>query len=502
MSPLDQRTDGPVRARRVLIVALALAGAAWGAAPADIWAQAPPAEDEGESGVPALRPTHLRQQGLHYLRVGRREAARQTLERALKLGGADDERLILALAKLYVGDGDLARAYEVLAEGPRSDKVQRMRAELGTLYCPVRLEPAIDGPSGGPVALTPSAPIINPDKKAQFARAVARHLQGDVQLPLDIYLPSGHYRVNGRPFDITGEGLVRVPVPMFDVVVILSPARAAWVGEINRRLRSEIGARVRLVDLSHPDTAVHQMTRAAAREPHLVLALGSEAVRRAYRDLVGVPLLAVGLERRQGERLLKRHGAATAVWRDLPRGRLLEQAARTLPAVRRVGVLFEPGRSWSAYQEALDQRPPELTLVPISVTGPKSVAFNLLRALPQIDALWVPRNPDLFDAGALLTLGIFAHREKLPLLVEELQRVEQGALLAAEVTDRDLVEEALQQCRRVLWEDRSPQDVPATYAGRLSWGINTAIARALGATFPPDVIDQARKRVDVIPAKR
>jgi len=434
--------------------------------------------------------------------VGRREAARQTLERALKLGGADDERLIVVLAKIYVEDGNLARAYEVLEEGPASDKVGRMRSELGTLYSRVRLEATAEGPAGGPLALLPQAPIINPDKKSQFARVLQRQLQGDVRLPLDIFLPSGAYFANGRPFDVSGEGLVRVPVPMPDVVLILSPLHAAWVAELNRRLRREIGARVRVVDLSHPDTAGRQMTRAAAQEPHLVVALGEPAIRRAYRDLVGVPLLAVGLERRKGERLLKRHGAATGVWSDLPRGRLLRQVAAALPQVRRVGVLFEPGRSWGAYQEALDQRPDEITLVPISVTGPRTVAFNLLRSRPQIDALWVPKDPELFGRDAMLTLGVFAHREKLPLVAEELGRVEQGAVLAAEVSARDLVEEALAQCRRVLWEERSPESVPPSYPGRLSWGINTAVAKALEASLPPLLLERARKRVAVIPIKR
>ncbi len=441
-------------------------------------------------------PVHLRDQGIHYLKMDKRDLARRTLEKALRLGGQDDERLILTLARLHHEDGNVERAFEVLEEGPDSERVLQFQHQLRSQYGQVRLIPAMGGSRRGPVALVPERPIINPERKAFFARVVADKLSGDVELPIDILLPAGRYIVNGRPVEPNPEGRCEVEVPFHRVALLLSPGSLPNAAAAAAQARNALGAEVRLVDLASAANAARAITEVAVREPALMIALGTEAVRRANEDLPGISMLALGVERAAGAAAIKRQGRSTGLWGDLNRGKLLERAKELSPSMERVGVLFRRAYSWEAYQQALAERPDGIRLVPIPVTTRRSVAGALLKARAEIDAVWIPRDPELFDDKAVFFIATWAQREKLPLLCEDLSLVDRGALLAGEPSLAGVFEEGLELARRILWDDEEPESLPPRGSSRVAWGLNFAVARSLGLEVPAAVQSELSHRSD------
>ena len=450
-----------------------------------------------DAGVP--NPAHLQDQGIHYLRMGRRDLARGLLEKALRLGGADDERLILTLSKLYHEEGEIVRAFEVLAEGPATDKVRQFRSQLSSLYAKVRLVRVPGGKSSGPISLLPEVPIIQPEKKAFLEKVLKTRLSEEVRLPLDLLLPTGRYRINGRPLEPSPEGSCNVEVPFYEVFLLVAEPYIAKGSQTAQRLQRELGARVRLVDFSYAASAADGITDAAIREPDLLIALGFDAARRAYKDLREIQLLGIGLQRALGSRLVKKHGKATAVWKDLPRRQLFEKILELIPTVRRIGVVYERSRSWDVYQDALDDCPSQAQIVGREISSPDQIVGNLLKIRPYIDALWIMPDPVLFDTRAVELISSWSYREGLPVLVEQISMVKHGAMLAAEVPWETMMSTGIVLARKVLWDDKEPQSMEPRRIRSPSWGLNLAVCDHLRAKVPEPFLDELAARSREIP---
>jgi len=444
----------------------------------------------------------LRDQAIHYLKFGKRTLAQETLEEAWRLGGRNDDKLILVLAKLYQEDGNIDRVFEIIDAGPQTERIDVFRAQLKTLYGRVLLEP-LPGAStqrAGHLSLIPDAPIINQEKKSYFASLQTGVLASRVVLPLELILPTGRYRVNGKPLEAVAGGKTRVEVPFHRITAMVSSGNGKRGQAIARKLEQEIGTSdLRLVDLGDPANASAGVTETATREPALLITVGLGAAQRAYRDLRDVPLLMLDLEEAEGERFVRRHGQATAIWSDLPRWMLFEKAREMVPRIQRVGVVLNRDRSWVTYEAVLGERPQGMRLMSALVTDKGGIAANLLRLRPHIDALWILPDAQLFDQRAVYLIAAWSFREKIPLLVERIDLVNQGAMLGAEVRWEDQLELGARLARRILWDEQEPSTIPPQRVEQPSWGVNLAVCRHLDVEVPGQLDQHVTLRSEEVP---
>jgi len=442
----------------------------------------------------------LRDQGIHYLRMGKRALALESLERSLQLGGSDDEKLVLVLAKLHQDDGNLGRAFDVLNEGPPTEKVSSYKAQLSSQYAPVQLVASADRPKDGYLALLPDSAIIHPEKKAYFQTLVEGQLSRRVRLPIRLLLPTGTYHVNGRALEVVAGQETRVEVPFFDIAVAFGRRHAPRGPEAAQRLERELGCHeLRVVDRTDKERSGNGITDLAKREPSLLVTLGREAAQRAFQDLRSIPLLALDLEEAEGSRIVRRHGAATAVWNDLPRGRLFAMAKGLMPGIDRIGVLLNRDRSWAVYEAALSDRPPGIRFVPELVVSKQGLAEHLRSLRPMVDALWLLPDPQVFDAATIRTVANWGYLNNVPVLAERVELVHEGVMLAAEVRWADVARLGLEQARLLLWKERSPGSVPPLRVDEPSWGVSTVIFRHLGTTMSAELTEKAAVKAETLP---
>lgn len=455
---------------------------------------------------PVKKPyAEMRDQGIHYLKLGKRSLALQSLEQSWRSGGQEDEKLVLVLAKLHQEDGNIERVFQLLDAGLQTDRIASYKEQLGTLFGRVQLDPVPGAASRkeGRLAIVPEEPIINPEKKAYFASLQQGVLAGKVKLPLELILPTGRYRVNGRPLEALGAGKTCVEVPFYKLTVMTGSSQGKRGHATAPLLEGELGlGELRIIDLANSATAADAITETATREPSLLVAIGLEAAQRAYKDLRSVPLLMLDVDEREGERIVRRHRQATAVWSDIPRRRLFEKARELLPSVGRVGVVLNRDRSWVTYEAVLAERPEGMRLVPALVTSKGGIAANLLRLRPHIDALWILPDPQLFDPRAVYLIAAWSYREKIPLLVEELDLVNQGAMLGASVRWEDVLALGVRQARKLLWEELHPSSVPAVRVEEPSWGLNLAVSRHLGVEVTSKLLETLATRSEEVPLTR
>jgi len=165
------------------------------------------------------------EQGIHYYRKKKLEAARQALEQAYKLpGGSTDFDTLSTLAHVYF-DLDLLekaiplirRCTEVIESGEDLEQCQLFLRSLLEGFGEVTLLPATAMAAGslGFVHLKCQKELINLKRKKIFEDLSGRLLAEPVQLPLTIYLPFGAYTANDVPIVIERRSKpLRLVVPL------------------------------------------------------------------------------------------------------------------------------------------------------------------------------------------------------------------------------------------------------------------------------------------------
>ena len=188
----------------------------------------------------AFRP-HT-EQGVHYYRKRKLEAAREALEQAMKLpGGSSDHETLYTLARVYYDLQMLEKAIptakrctEVIEGGEGLEDCQQLLRSLIDGFGELRLLPAQDSPEQrvGRVELETRSELIHPKKKKIFEGIAERLAAAPVELPLSLYLPFGSYAANGVPFTLErGDKAV-------DVKLLLPPPKLAAAQPVEKKKTS------------------------------------------------------------------------------------------------------------------------------------------------------------------------------------------------------------------------------------------------------------------------
>ena len=163
-----------------------------------------------------------------------------------------------------------------------------------------------------------------------------------------------------------------------------------------------------------------------------------------------------------------------------------------VPGVRSVGTLYNSSEANSVKvvgvaRGIFEQR--RIQLQEIAITG-RARFFRLPRVLTQrgVQALWVTGDNTALQGFDAIVKA--ARDAKLPLIINDPEFVQRGALVAVGIGWYETGKAASKVLARVL-RGEQPRNIPFEDVAVKKLVLNQLVAKALGITFPPDIVQAA-----------
>ena len=184
----------------------------------------------------------------------------------------------------------------------------------------------------------------------------------------------------------------------------------------------------------------------------------------------------------------------TGVYSFPPVEDTVDMIQRLVPGIQSVGTLYNTSEAnsvkvVSVARGIFEQRHIQLREIPITGT---SEIYQAAQVLTQrgVQALWVTGDNTAlqgFDAIAKA-----ARDAKLPLIINDPEFVQRGALVAVGIGWYETGKAASRVLARVL-RGEQPRDIPFEEVAVKKLVLNQEVAKALRITFPPDIVQAASK---------
>jgi putative ABC transport system substrate-binding protein len=232
------------------------------------------------------------------------------------------------------------------------------------------------------------------------------------------------------------------------------------------------------------------------RRPALILTLGSAATTLVHRQVQDVPVVfcmvlnpvASGFV----QSLQSSGNNLTGASLDIPVGLQFETLQAVVPAVKKVGVLYNPqetGEVVSAAAQVATAKGLELIAIPVSAAEKLQEALEQHKK--QLEALWSVADSTVFASDRAIEFLLRKTLEyKLPFMGLSPGFVKAGALLALSVDYTDVGAQCGEQAAQVL-SGRPPTSLPITTPRKVTLYLNANVARAIGVTIPPHTMERA-----------
>jgi putative tryptophan/tyrosine transport system substrate-binding protein len=172
----------------------------------------------------------------------------------------------------------------------------------------------------------------------------------------------------------------------------------------------------------------------------------------------------------------------------------IDTIQRLVPGVRAVGTLYNTSEANSVKvvgvgREIFKQRGIQLQEIPITGT---SEIFQAAQVLTQrgVQALWVTGDNTAFQGFDAIVKA--ARDAKLPLIINDPEFVQRGALIAVGIGWHQSCGAASKLLARVL-RGEQPRNIPFEEVAVRKLALNQEVAKRLGITFPPDIVQAASR---------
>ncbi|MDD5223407.1 MAG: ABC transporter substrate-binding protein [bacterium] len=170
----------------------------------------------------------------------------------------------------------------------------------------------------------------------------------------------------------------------------------------------------------------------------------------------------------------------------------LQLFKKALPAIRRIGVLCDPGVSGQTIAEARTAaKDLNLLLIEKTVTRQTEIADSLNEIIWGVDALWMIPDPTVVSKESFQYLLEASISRRLPLFTFSDVFVKRGALLALAPDYPSIGRQAGQLIQKIL-QGQSPGGIPLVYA-QGSLVINRHTAQTLNIPLASDLFKTAAK---------
>ena len=229
----------------------------------------------------------------------------------------------------------------------------------------------------------------------------------------------------------------------------------------------------------------HLARKIRSSDASLVVAVGLKAALAAKLEIGNIPTIYMMILDP-----LKHHLTAanmTGVLLEIPTDRQLKVMRAFLPTLRRIGMLYDPGKTASRFKEAETQASVhDVQLRGFTVVNEKEVPHQLRMLLSESDALWlIPDSTVLTDESIRFILES-ALAKQVPIIGFSSELTRLGALLSMSISYSEIGREAGLLAKRILnGEQRLPLKPVSVQRIRIT--VNQKTARYLGVTIPKEL---------------
>ncbi len=214
------------------------------------------------------------------------------------------------------------------------------------------------------------------------------------------------------------------------------------------------------------------------QRPDLVVAIGKKALQSAV--LTDRPIVYLLVPRAQAILPVGHH--ATGVSLENNSGSEFAEILRLLPHIRRVGVVYDPGRTEALIRQTVAARP-ELTFLLRPVKSARDVAGQLESLKGEIDLLWMVPDLTAVSPQTEQSYYSFSLAEQVPLFSFSAKHLSQGATLAASFDWKEIGKQGVDLALQVL-SGIAPEDIAPVQPEKVSIRINEKTARKINLQFP------------------
>lgn len=174
------------------------------------------------------------------------------------------------------------------------------------------------------------------------------------------------------------------------------------------------------------------------REPDLIFALGTEALRLAKKELKGIPVVFAFVLTPEAV-IGKDRPDITGVNMNTPPVEQFKALLRILPDARRIGVIYDQAKTQRLINEGLeDTRSLGLNLITYGITAKPEAINAVAKMKGQVDALWLVPDTTVLTPEFLEHLLLFSFGNRVPIIGLSDKHVRNGALFALSFDYEDL----------------------------------------------------------------
>ncbi|EKF75670.1 hypothetical protein A11A3_02337 [Alcanivorax hongdengensis A-11-3] len=200
-----------------------------------------------------------------------------------------------------------------------------------------------------------------------------------------------------------------------------------------------------------------------------LVAIGDAAFERALKTKL--PVLGVYISRPLANRWQEAGCQCSAIWAGVSLDDQLAVIRTMMPLARKVGVVVSPNSAWREAELAVV--PGSVTLKALPADTPAHLGDVLRDNLNELDAVLLPVDDQLLDAGAAKLVLLTSYRRRRPVFGPDLAFVNAGSVASAYASGADLVAATRQQLQHFAAAGRW---LPSAFVHSPSLSVNEHVA--------------------------
>ncbi len=225
-------------------------------------------------------------------------------------------------------------------------------------------------------------------------------------------------------------------------------------------------------------------------KPDLVVAVGAKAAAALTQSKVSCPVVFCMVM--SSEKHLLQGPNITGISLTTSPEEQLKVLISLSPKIKRVGVLLRKEASSDLLKNVTElAQKYKVRLIPIEFENEKSIPHSLRPALSQVDALWMLDDAYIHSKDSLQFVILNAIENNLPFMANSKVFVKEGALISLSSSFFRNGKQAAEMAKIILTDKVSPKDIPISFHKDPDLTINLKIARKIGLTIPPAILDKA-----------
>ena len=265
-------------------------------------------------------------------------------------------------------------------------------------------------------------------------------------------------------------------------VIVVKSADLKPYQDVLRGFRDACGCDAREIKLSNGEG----LAGILSRKPEAVVAIGTSVFKKV-RMLTDLPIVYTMVV--PSEAALSQNRNLSGVSMDISPQVYLSTMLEMFPAVKRVGLLYDPRHTAEFVEAALKaSQAAGIELVTKQVHAPSAIPAALQEMREKLDVFWMVPDSTLVTPEMVDYLLLFSFQHNLPVFSFSKKYLEQGAIASLDVDPYDMGVQAGEIVKRLSAGDTGAIRV---YARKYRLTINAKVAAKLGLKIGDEILKKA-----------